>query len=686
MEKIKNSSVLKIVSYILIPILVAIIGISIIHLAFLNEFNKSEETKYEDTEMFANNYFSYLVNNLKECKRQEINNNYNIFSEIENSKGEKINYYDNEINYYNRYDNVGQCIEYIIINRQTNEIFTNMKSNDYEETKEEISNSTYHWNYVNDEISSSIEYINKDNIIYNTTYRYLDSIIVTEQPKNDKEGELTTCELTGYEIYSRYNENKLTQTASYTMIKQMYDFALQHKVMPFVTLPVSALLLLAIVIYLLWAIGYNKEGKIKLNFIDNIPYEILSIIALALITIFMTIAMSIINITNYIMVTVLSIVYILCYIVCAIFGVTTIKRIKAKKFLESFIIFRICRWFWRKTKKLVRTMSYKIPESKKIFLYYLGFIIISSILGLFWQTGISILVLIAFWIWSYYKLKKYGIEQEKIRLALKHIYEGKTDIRLNENELNGVLKEMAIYINDIAGGFSNAISESLKSERLKTELITNVSHDIKTPLTSIINYVDLLKTENIHNEKASEYIKILDQKSQRLKKLIEDLVEASKASSGNVKLNLENISIKELFNQTIGEFEDKLESKKLKIEVNMPNTDLRVNADSRYLYRIVENLFSNITKYALDGSRVYVDIKEKTDVIEIALKNISKDKLNISSEELMQRFVRGDKSRYTEGSGLGLSIAQSLTELQGGKFDISIDGDLFKVIMTWPKI
>lgn len=686
MEKIKNSSLLKLLSYILIPILVAIIGISIIHLTFLNEFSKSEEKKYEDTEMFANNYFSYLIENLRHCKREEMNNNYNIFSEIENSKGEKINYSDNEINYYNRYDNLGQCIEYIIINKQTNEIFTNMKSNDYDKAKEEISNSTYYWNYINDEISSNIEYINKDNIIYNTTYRYLDSMIVEGQPINNNKEELTTCKLTGYDIYSRYNEDKLTRTASYTMIKQMYDFALQHKVMPFVALPVSTLLLLVIVIYLLWAIGYNKEGNIELNFIDNIPYEILSVIALALITIFITIAMSIINITNYIIVTVLSVMYILCYIVCAIFGVTTIKRIKAKKFLESFIIFRVCRWFWRKTKKIIRTMTYKVPERKKILFYYLGFIIISSILGLTWQTGISILVLIVFWIWSYYKLKEYGIEQEKIRLALKNIYEGKTDIRLNENELNGVLKEMAIYINDIAGGFSNAISESLKSERLKTELITNVSHDIKTPLTSIINYVDLLKTEDIQNEKANEYIKILEQKSQRLKKLIEDLVEASKASSGNVKLNLENISIKELFNQTIGEFEDKLESKRLNIEVNMPNTDLRVNADSRYLYRIVENLFSNITKYALDGSRVYIDIKEKTDVIEIALKNISKDKLNISSEELMQRFVRGDKSRYTEGSGLGLSIAQSLTELQGGKFDITVDGDLFKVIMTWPKI
>ena len=259
-------------------------------------------------------------------------------------------------------------------------------------------------------------------------------------------------------------------------------------------------------------------------------------------------------------------------------------------------------------------------------------------------------------------------------------------MHLNESELRGALKEMAIYVNDIASGFSNAINESLKSERLKTELITNVSHDIKTPLTSIINYVDLLKKENIQDEKVKEYIDILDKKSQRLKKLTEDLVEASKVSSGNVKLNLENINIKELFNQTIGEFKDRFEEKRLIIETTIPNDDIKINADSRYLYRIIENLFSNITKYALEGSRVYIDILEKGKTIDINIKNISKEKLNISSDELMQRFVRGDKSRYTEGSGLGLSIAKSLTELQGGTFDIIIDGDLFKVHIIWPKV
>ena len=185
-------------------------------------------------------------------------------------------------------------------------------------------------------------------------------------------------------------------------------------------------------------------------------------------------------------------------------------------------------------------------------------------LACLFYTGIAIILLIGFWIWAYYRIKKYILDQEKIKNALKDIYEGKNDVKLDDENLRGVLKEMAVYVNDIASGFSNAIQESLKSERLKTELITNVSHDIKTPLTSIINYVDLLKKENIQDEKAREYIEILDQKSQRLKKLTEDLVEASKVSSGNVKLNLEDIDIKELFNQTIGEFKDKFEEKDLK--------------------------------------------------------------------------------------------------------------------------
>ena len=192
-----------------------------------------------------------------------------------------------------------------------------------------------------------------------------------------------------------------------------------------------------------------------------------------------------------------------------------------------------------------------------------------------------------------------------------------------------------------------------------------------------------MKKEEINNAQIEQYIAVLDKKSQRLKKLIEDLVEASKVSSGNVKLNMEVINLKELLNQTIGEFEDKLEKKNLKTEMDLPNENVLITADNRYLYRVIENVFSNISKYALEGSRVYIKLEKHKEEVYLEFKNISKDKLNISAEELMQRFVRGDKSRYTEGSGLGLSIAESLTELQGGKFKIDIDGDLFKVEIKW---
>lgn len=297
-----------------------------------------------------------------------------------------------------------------------------------------------------------------------------------------------------------------------------------------------------------------------------------------------------------------------------------------------------------------------------------------------------ILLVIALWIYGFILLIRKIHSLYKIKDALHQIYEGNNDVKLNEADFSGDLIQIASDVNDIAGGFSNAIAESLKSERLKTELITNVSHDIKTPLTSIISYVDLLKQEDINNEKASEYINVLDNKSQRLKKLIEDLVEASKASSGNIKLTKENLNVAELIKQCIGEFEDRFKNNNLDIITSIPKEDICIYADSRYMFRVIENVFSNISKYALKGSRVYIDVTKDSDKINISIKNISKDKLNIAPDELMQRFVRGDKSRLTEGSGLGLSISNSLTELQGGTFKISIDGDLFKVDLSFDMI
>ena len=200
-----------------------------------------------------------------------------------------------------------------------------------------------------------------------------------------------------------------------------------------------------------------------------------------------------------------------------------------------------------------------------------------------------------------------------------------------------------------------------------------------TPLTSIINYVDLMKKEEISNNKLKEYLEVIDKKSQRLKKLTEDLVEASKASSGNIKLNKENLNLKELIIQEMGEFDEKFKVKGLQIIENFPEEELTINADGKYMSRILDNIFSNISKYALSNSRVYIDATVEKGKIKVSFKNISANQLNITANELMERFVRGDVSRTTEGSGLGLSIAKSLTELQGGTFEIYLDGDLFKV-------
>ena len=254
--------------------------------------------------------------------------------------------------------------------------------------------------------------------------------------------------------------------------------------------------------------------------------------------------------------------------------------------------------------------------------------------------------------------------------------------------MHGENRALAEAVNSIGDGIQDAVATSMKDERLKADLITNVSHDIKTPLTSIINFVKLLKREDIADERIRGYIEVLDAKSQRLKQLTDDLVEASKISSGNISLQMERINFVELINQTIGEFMEKMEEKCLQVIPVMPERPVYIEADSRRIWRVVENLFGNVYKYALEGTRVYLDLTEKEEngrkTAVFSMKNISAQPLNIDADELTERFIRGDVSRSTEGSGLGLSIAKNLTELQNGKFDIYLDGDLFKVILTFP--
>ena len=233
---------------------------------------------------------------------------------------------------------------------------------------------------------------------------------------------------------------------------------------------------------------------------------------------------------------------------------------------------------------------------------------------------------------------------------------------------------------------TKAVNERMKSERFKTELITNVSHDIKTPLTSIINYVDLLEKTEIQDETQKEYLDVLKRQSARLKKLIEDLIEASKASTGNLPVDREDLVADVFLTQIAGEFEEKLSASGLELILNKPEGTVRVSADGRHLWRVVDNLMNNICKYALPNSRVYVNLEETKDEVTMTFRNISRYPLNITSDELMERFVRGDSSRNTEGNGLGLSIASSLMELMKGKLKLYVDGDLFKVVLEFPKI
>jgi len=247
----------------------------------------------------------------------------------------------------------------------------------------------------------------------------------------------------------------------------------------------------------------------------------------------------------------------------------------------------------------------------------------------------------------------------------------------------GDFKEFGETLNGISEGMGRAVEDKLKSERFKTELITNVSHDIKTPLTSIINYVDLIKKEKPENESVKQYVDVLDRQSSRLKKLIEDLIEASKASTGNLKVTLVPCDLNVLLTQIIGEYEDSMRARALELVVDCPDHATMISADSRHLWRVIDNLINNIRKYAMEGTRVYITLTADETKAYIIFKNISKSPLNITSDELMERFTRGDSSRNTEGSGLGLSIAKSLTEIQNGIFSLDIDGDLFKATLTF---
>ena len=340
------------------------------------------------------------------------------------------------------------------------------------------------------------------------------------------------------------------------------------------------------------------------------------------------------------------------------------------------LVKRFCGWLWYMTTKIsIVWRTALIVLAVLLANFCIAISIRYSDFALFcWLLLMAAVFLLAcFGAWQMKSLKAAG---EKLAA-------GEFEYKIDTKHMYWEFKHHAENLNSIGDGMAAAVEQRMKSERLKTELITNVSHDIKTPLTSIINYVDLLERPHTPEEGA-EYLEVLERQSKRLKKLTEDLVEASKASTGNMSVTLAPTSTLEIINQSLAEYGQRMEAGKLSVLINVPEPAPAVRADGRLLWRVMDNLFNNVVKYAMPETRVYVDVRTSEGNAVISVKNISRAALNVSAGELMERFVRGDASRSTEGSGLGLSIAKSLTELQHGQFSISTDGDLFKAEITLP--
>lgn len=377
---------------------------------------------------------------------------------------------------------------------------------------------------------------------------------------------------------------------------------------------------------------------------------------------------------------------IFCSVVATLYILLFAARVKLGKWWQSTIcyqLFRLARWILYKMKSGFRL----VPVVWKTAVILAAGLVINLIqmVNFYWYGGVVTFT----WVVCAAAFSAVVIHtaagMKKLKAGAEHLANGDLDFKIDKKGLYLDFAEHADALNSIGEGMERAIAGKLQSERFKNELITNVSHDLKTPLTSIINYVDLLKKEELDNEKAAEYIEVLDRQSKRLQKLTEDVVEASKAATGNVKLEMMPCHIGTLMSQIMGEYKEKAEEKGLKLILDIPERDPVITADGKSMWRVLNNLMSNICKYSQTGTRVYQTLKIKDEKVVLTYKNTSAYELNISEEELMERFVRGDSSRHTEGSGLGLSIAQNLVELQGGSFGIYIDGDLFKVTMEFSR-
>lgn len=498
-----------------------------------------------------------------------------------------------------------------------------------------------------------------------------------------------------YKFHANIKEN--SGISSYATIGKLVDLSYQLKYWIYLIGTAAFLMALASFISLMANAG-RRNGSQELfpGPLNRIPFDILAgayLLSVPVVFEILEHTSPLADVFEIILVAVLSLIYLVLFIgLCISMAVRIKKQNLIKGSLTYFCLKHLwimAGYLWSFLKKLIRSVIRfigDIPLVWKTVLITLGLVFIEF---LFLVNSYSDYY-IAFWLIKnlilipaviYIALNLKTLQRGGIALA-----NGDLSYHVDTKRLFWDFRKHGENLNSIAGGMAIAVEDRLKSERMKTELITNVSHDIKTPLTSIINYADLIGKEKVKNKKINEYTEVLLRQSERLKRLIDDLVEASKASTGNLEVDLMPCDAATFVEQTAGEYQDRLKECDLTLVTSMPEEELRIMADGRRMYRIFDNLMNNICKYAQSGTRVYLTLEKNGDDALFVFKNTSREQLNISEDELMERFTRGDQSRNTEGNGLGLSIAKSMAELQGGSLKIVIDGDLFKANLSFPII
>ncbi|KPU42508.1 sensor protein kinase WalK [Oxobacter pfennigii] len=605
---------------------------------------------YYDTYRFQDS-FSNLVHNAVEMNVVLRNE-----ESIRNSGNHREVISDNLSRLRRAKNNISQAVNflYLLKNTETGEIITNVP----ESNAESFINSQKYFVYANKWEDSFYNYLQDDisAMLANTPYEVTAAV--------------RTQFIEGDSFYDEYK--------TYTLVKQYYPYCLGA---------MAASILIAIItfIYLACVTGrHEKGGGINFTAIDRLYTDVSTVLIIIIFFLSLDLARSM----GYIglgesLITVM-IIFAVDMVIALVYLLSIIRQIKGKRLFKHTLIYKILLGIFKLFLLCFSGRLFK-PWLLILLLVYAG---INSILFGITVTGGSIGVFIFLQlplnIAVLYFASKSLLSLTTIMEASREISSGNLDYPLDSTKISAVFKSFSQDIQSIQGGLKKAVQKAIKDERMKTDLITNVSHDLKTPLTSIINYVDLLKKEELDNETAAGYVAVLDEKSSKLKTLIEDLMEASKASSGNLSVKEEKIVLNELITQSVGEYEEKLNAAGLDIRISEPEEKIYVAADGSHMWRIVGNLLSNVAKYSMANSRVYINIDKNGKYGTLTIKNMSAHPLNISPDQLTERFVRGDESRTTEGSGLGLSIAQSLITLQGGKFSIDIDGDLFKATLSMP--